>query len=127
VGALDVIERNGGDDGARTRDLRRDRFKVCPRYFNGLRFISMGWERQGPTRLAMKRPKTIRLLHAYFTRILADARGKSLRSLCGDPLVQCRSDSSPTVARASADTSRTVCRRPRTMQKRPRMIWSNFL
>jgi hypothetical protein len=63
----EVVERNGGDDGARTRDLRRDRFKVCPRWLNHLRFVSMSWGRQGPTWIAMKRPKTIHLVHAYFT------------------------------------------------------------
>ena len=36
-----MIERNGGDDGARTRDLRRDRSALCTRLRNlSLRFRS---------------------------------------------------------------------------------------
>jgi hypothetical protein len=45
-----------------------DRFGVWPRWLSHLRVVSMGWERQGPTWIAIKRPKTIhlvqRLLHA---------------------------------------------------------------
>jgi len=36
----------------------------------------MSWGRQGPTWIAIKRPKTIHLVHAYFTRILSGAGGE---------------------------------------------------
>ena len=35
------IEKNGGDDGARTRDLRRDRFAFYPFAFNYLHVVSI--------------------------------------------------------------------------------------
>ena len=65
-----VIEKYGGDDGARTRDLRRDRFAFRANQIMYLPVLSIAWERQGPTRNAMKRPKTIHLVHAYYTHIL---------------------------------------------------------
>jgi integrase len=36
----EAIEKNGGDDGARTRDLRRDRFEVWSFHFNDLPVLS---------------------------------------------------------------------------------------
>jgi len=52
-------------------ELERDRFKVWPRWLSHLPFPSTGWGHQGPTWIAIKRPETIHLVHAYFTRILA--------------------------------------------------------
>jgi hypothetical protein len=66
-----VTEKNGGDDGARTRDLRRDRFAFRPRQIMELPVLSVDCERQGPTRNAIKCPRTIHLVHAYFTRHFA--------------------------------------------------------
>ncbi len=64
---LEVIERNGGDDGARTRDLRRDRFTFRPCQTNHLLVFSADCRRQGPTWTVMKRPEAMHLVHAYFT------------------------------------------------------------
>lgn len=62
-----------------------DRFGVWPRWLSHLRVVSMGWERQGPTWIAIKRPKTIHLVHAYFTPILAPLAASVL--LMSDPRV----------------------------------------
>jgi len=40
-GLLQLADLNGGDDGARTRDLRRDRFEVWSFHFNDLPVLSM--------------------------------------------------------------------------------------
>ena len=64
-----MTERSGGDDGARTRDLRRDRFAFWVNQIISLLALSIACERQGPTRNAIKCPKTIHLVHAYYTHI----------------------------------------------------------
>ena len=64
------MKRGGGDDGARTRDLRRDRFVFRANQIMELPVLSAASERQGPTWNAIKCPKTIHLLHAYYTHIL---------------------------------------------------------
>ena len=66
---LEVIGKYGGDDGARTRDLRRDRFAFWANQIMDLLVLSAACERQGPTWNAIKCPKTIHLVHTYCTHI----------------------------------------------------------
>jgi hypothetical protein len=63
-----MLKRNGGDDGARTRDLRRDRFAFRANQIMDLPLLSVASERQGSTRSAIKCPKTIHLVRTYCTR-----------------------------------------------------------
>src|ERR1035441_8715810 len=78
-----LLRRNGGDDGARTRDLRRDRFAFRANQIMALPVLSAACERQGPTRNAIECLKTIHLVHAYYTHIFIpeDLNGTVFRYL----------------------------------------------
>ena len=65
----ELFESNGGDDGARTRDLRRDSFAFRANLIMELPVLSAACERHGPTRNAIECPKTIHSVHAYYTHI----------------------------------------------------------
>ena len=86
------MKTNGGDDGARTRDFRLDRFAFRANQIMELPVLSAASERQGPTWNAIKCPKPIHLVHAYCTHILTP---EYLNSLIFDtPILTCTSTES---------------------------------